>query len=228
MSDVMAEAEAQVEGMKKKFSLQDVLTNKVTYPTDTVDVFLDGESAYRVIILMDEVNYLLGQAAAIEADAGGIVGSPEADALKEQAEEKKTELQSVMDKARKSLIVFTLRGIPSKVWRVLDEKARRKFPVDTSKSEEDQREDNIKRNEWVNIALVKDAIIKAEDADGNVLDSTTFTFDAVEDLYDNIYESEWAKIVEMKDKLTFANAMFDEVTTGDADFTPTSSPAKEM
>lgn len=221
MSDLIKEAQEHVEGMKKTFSLSDVLANKVKYPTDTVEVFLDADAAYHVLNLINEIGELETEAANLEADASSIAGNPDADKVREQIEAKTSDLQAVLDRARESLLTFTLRGIPSKVWRVIDEKARRKFPVDTTRTQDEQREDNIKRNAHVDLLLLKESIVSAVDADGN--DIAEFTFEAVESLYDMLYESEWNKLSEMKDRLTFANTLFDEVTVGDADFTPASS-----
>ena len=222
MSDTIEAAEAHVESMKKNFSLADVLANKVTYPTDTVDIFLDGASAYEVVRLVDTISDKRVEAQNLRTDEDSIAGSPEADALDAESDALEKDLEAVLDKAAKSQLTVTMKGVPSKVWRTVDSLARRKFPIDKNKSHEESMEENIKRNEWQNIELVFNSIVSITDADGN--DISEITHDAVEGLYNNLYESEWRKMVELQNQLTFANSMFDGLAENDADFTLPSSP----
>ena len=224
MSDTIEAAEAHVESMKKNFSLADVLADKVKYPTDTVDIFLDGDAAYKVIQMLERITDLRQEAELASVEAPSIAGSPEAEEANAKADELEKELEKVLEVAKNSMLTVTMSGIPSKVWRVIDAKARREFPDDKGKSQGEIIEQNIRRNEWVNIELVKVAIQDIKDVDGNTVDTGTITRESVEALYDGLYETEWSKLLELKDRLTFANALFDEVTAGDADFTLPSSP----
>lgn len=227
MSDVIEAAEAHVENMKKTFSLEAVLADKVTYPTDTVDIFLDGASAYEVLTLTDEVTTKKQIAELSRAEDGTIAGSPEAEALDAEVAKLEKELQAVLDKASKSMLTLTLRGVPAKVWRVIDEKARREYPPNKHDGQEEAYEKNIRRNEWQTIELVKYATVGIKDAEGNEVDTLTITRESVEGLYDALYETEWRKVVEMANQLTFANALFDDLAENDADFTLPSSPDEE-
>lgn len=233
MTDVVNEV---VEELKnpETFDLGAVLRDKVKYPTRDVQVFLDADLALELLERADEIadksaqaESLRKQADTLDALNGSIIGDEEspalriqADALDKEAEAETAELQELGEKLHESSLTFTLRGVAPKLWRVLDSKWRREIPIRKDADEVEQREDNITRNEKVTIDCIRAATVKITTGTGAV--SGQPTFEQVEHLYETIMESEWFKLKERMEQLTFANALFKEATV-DADFLPQSS-----
>lgn len=128
-----------VEAAQKKgtFSLVDAVKGKAN-PRDSVEVYLDMESAYELAKLNDL-----------------LIGEPDpekADILKAQADE-------LSERILKSKLTFHMRGIDQRETELIEEKSRKDLGEEATDAE--VWEDYL-------CALVAANIVNVEDADGNV------------------------------------------------------------
>lgn len=218
-----------VEDMKsvEKFDLRSALT-KVSYPTQDVTVYLEGHKAHEVNVILDEIADLEAEAEGYTAKAQGtITDAPELEGVQEKITALQEQEKALLAEIKDSALTFTLRGVAPAVWRLVDKEARRKIKPNT-KSEDDQLEAQIERNKYVNIELVAKGTVRIKNAQG-VEDSSALTFDVAEQLYDGLLESEWTKLQDGIQNLTFAQTLFNNVTLQDADFLskPSADPASQ-
>lgn len=230
MTDLTKEAEAIVDEMKapSKFSFADAI-KKTSYPTGMVSVFLNGSDAGRLLELTEEIvdqQHISDTFKA--ASQGGIVDAPE----KEEADARIVELEAERDKLIESIqesrMTFHLRGVAPAQWRLIDKKWRKeiKAPSRNAYSNDAEGDElynadvldaNILRNNKINYEMISAATIKIVDANGNE-DNSAFTMAAVENAHEVLLESEFMKIKDKVDVLTFANNLFAGATERDADF----------
>ena len=210
---------------EKKFDLSAVIKKNVNYPTDEVTVFLNGEAAYNVTKASEEAADL-----EILVDAsteGGTIadGEPDADLVAE-LEAKKAEVEAHLKEAIESSLTFTLKGVPPKLVRVLEQRYEREFSP-KKHTERDPQELLVEKNIHTNVAEVHAAVVKIEDHTGTEADLSEFGLGSMQETYESVLYTEWMKLLQMTQNLTFANTIFDDVMSKDADFLRPSSPGLE-
>lgn len=207
-----------VEDMKSaaKFDLRSALT-KVSYPTQDVTVYLEGHKAHEVNVILDEIADLEAEAEGLSAKAQGtITDAPELEGVQAKIAELHEREKALLAEIQESALTFTLRGVAPAVWRLIDKEARRKIKPNT-KSEDDQFEAQIERNQYVNIELVAKGTVRIVNSEG-VGDSSALTHEVAEQLFEGLLEPEWMKLQEAIQNLTFAHTLFQNVAMQDADF----------
>ena len=193
-------------------------------------VYTDGEAAYEVERLQHEI--LVAEDAAHRLSAAGHGGIVDADGF-EEAEAKVAELKAEQEKAVAKALhdgkhTFHLRGVPDKVLRVIEKKAlnvyppvsRGTFPEGQDGDDAFERESLIRNRDRAALMTrmeVAHSIIKVEDSEGRV-DTRVWSADDVEVIQDNLYQTEWAKIVLTQRKLTNGQNIFAATIERDADF----------
>lgn len=186
--ELVKEAQSQ-----KVFNLADAIKGRA-YPTTSVRIFLDDESALK----LSEVNQKLNRGPSEEEIAK----------LTKQAEElSKNIIQSAL--------VFEMRGIGQAAIDAISQKLNTKYkigPTEVGTNNSDWLRDYI-------TTLVAMNIVSVTDANGAV-DSSDFDFDKADELRKALAPSEWAKLVAGMQKLTLAGGYFDQLT--DAGFLPKS------
>lgn len=186
--ELVKEAQSQ-----KVFNLADAIKGRA-YPTTSVRVFLDDESALK----LSEVNQKLNRNPSEE----------ELKKLTKQAEE-------LSMKIIQSALVFKMRGIGQAAIDAISDKLNAKYkiaPNDVGTNNSDWLRDYI-------TTLVGMNIVSVTNADGAV-DSSDFDYDKADELRKALSQSEWAKLVAAMQKLTLAGGYFDQLT--DAGFLPKS------
>lgn len=215
--------EAIVEDLKsvEKFDLRSAL-QKTSYPTDDVTVYLDGHKAHELNLVLDEIDELEGKALSLSAAvSGGIVDDPEKEAVDEQIAALKERELELLKEIRDSALTFTIRGVAPTQWRILDKEARRKIKP-ASKSEDDQFEAQLDRNEYVNVGLLALGCVKITNAAGQS-DTSALKREDAQTLFDSLIEPEFVKLKNAVENLTFAHTLFQNVAMQDADFLSKSS-----
>ena len=218
MSEELVEAAtAKVEELKaeENFDLADVLKG-ASYPTDEVSIFLNGEKAHELNMVLDEISELSRQALQYTAgNNGGMADSPEKEELDEQIEELELRQKELIAEVVGSRLTFTVRGAAPEQWKLIIKKWTRK-----SKKAEDI-EDEEERIEWandkINSELLAKTTVKIVDAKGRVQKSAV-TVESIEKLQGTVLQSEFAKLLDAANALTFANGLFHNAIASDADF----------
>lgn len=219
----MTTAEALVEDLKApgKFDLRSALT-KTSYPTDEVTIYLDGDATHERNLVLDMIEELQEKSEGLSAAKnGGIADDPEKATVDELIVNLEARAEELLEQVRSSALKFTLRGVAPSQWRIVDKEARRKIKANT-KSEEDQLEAQLERNEYVQVELLTKATVKITDAAGNE-DTSALKREDAQTLFDTLLESEWIKLKNGYENITFAHALFNNVVLQDADFLSKSS-----
>jgi hypothetical protein len=215
--------EAIVEDLKseKKFDLRSALS-KVSYPTEDVTVYLDGHKAHELNVILDKIADLEHKAQGLTAQAqGSMVDDPEKEGVDAEIADLKVQEAALIKEISASALTFTMRGVAPAVWRLIDKEARRKIKPNT-KSEEDQYEAQLERNQYVNNELIAKGTVKITNAEG-VEDNSAVTAETAEALFDVLLETEFMKLKSAIENLTFAHTLFQNVALQDADFLSKSS-----
>lgn len=218
-----AAPEELVEDLKsvEKFDLRSALS-KTSYPTEDVTVYLDGHKAHELNLLLDEIDTLEGKSLTLTAAvSGGITDDPEKEDVDAEIAELKAQEVELLQEIRDSALTFTLRGVAPTQWRMADKKARRTIKAE-SKSDEDQYEAQLARNEWVHIELLSLATVKITNAAGQS-DNSRLSHETAQQLFDGLIEPEFMKLKGAVENLTFAHTLFNNVAMQDADFLSKSS-----
>lgn len=201
------------------FDLGAVLSKAVKYPKGKVKVYVDGELAQEVLDAADAIAEKHIRLTELINEQGGTVGeSEDVTALEAEIEANTDELQRIAAPLDETALTFHLRGLAPKQWRMIDKVWRQKIRSEKNASDAEKLEDNITRNEKINVEIVSAAIEKVELADGTIHEGHP-PFEQIEQMYNTILESEWQKLHEKAQQLTFANSLFD-ATAQDADFLP--------
>lgn len=169
----------------KVFSLADAIKGRA-YPKKDVVIYLDDETALRLVEINDLINVSLDE---------------------EEVKTLEAEAQLLSEKIKESALVFSMRGVSqATIERVLED-CNKKHNIGKD-------EDPLGNANWFKdyvTLLVAENIEQVADGSGNV-DSEKFTFDKVEELRKNIPSNEWAKLVEAMQKLTLAGGYFEQLT----------------
>lgn len=210
-------AKAKVEELKSEesFDLADVL-KEASYPTDEVSIFLNGEKAHELNMVLAEISEKSREALQYTAgNNGGMADSPEKEELDEQLEELELRQRELIEAVLKSRLTFTVRGAAPEQWKLIIKKWTRK-----SKKAEDI-EDEQERIDWANdqidAELLSKTIVKIVDANGKVQRSG-ISHEKIEKLRGTVLQSEFAKLQETANTMTFANGLFHNAIASDADF----------
>lgn len=214
-----------VEEMKSpgKFDLGNAL-KKASYPVDDVTIFLDGEKAHELNINYDKVAELGFEAAGYSAsNTGSITDAPEKEAIDAQIAELEEDQKRILGEIGASALTFRVRGVAPEQWRLIIAKwqreMRKQFDILTQ-----EEEAATWANAKIDTELVSKAIVKITDADGNE-DAGAIKHETAENLRGTVLESEWSKLLNAANSLTFANGLFNQVIAQDADFLSKRSPA---
>ena len=186
--ELVKEAQSQ-----KVFNLADAIKGRA-YPTTSVRVFLDDESALK----LSEINSKMNRTTDEEELAK----------LTKQAEE-------LSKKIIDSALVFEMRGIGQAAIDAISEKLNAKYkigPNEIGTNNSDWLRDYITTLVGMNIV----SVTNAEDA----IDKEDFGFEKADELRKALTAGEWAKLVAGMQKLTLAGGYFDQLT--DAGFLPKS------
>lgn len=227
MTDFEKDVPETIEKLKEKKSLDlgVLIQNTVSYPKGETTIFLDGLKAQEALDLSVEIAEDEARIAE-EIDENGTIAGPEGLAeQREDVREKTAHLQELLNDLEAGALTFHLRGLAPKLWRTIDKVWRNKMKADKDADDFARREIDMARNEKVNIDMVRNAITSIVDAEGNEYEGTP-PFEQIEALYDNVLETEWYKLKELSDQLTFANELFG-AASGDADFLRQSSLGEE-
>lgn len=209
-----------------KFDLRSALA-KTSYPTDDVTIYVDGNRTHERNLVLDMIEELGHKSTGLSAaNNGGMTDDPEKEAVDATIKSLEERAEELLEEVRQSALTFKLRGVAPSQWRLIDKEARRKIKPNT-KSEDDAFEAQLERNEYVNIELIAKGTVKITDAQGNE-DNSALTKEDSQTLFDNLLETEWAKLKDAIENLTFAHTLFQNVAMQDADFLSKSSadPAK--
>lgn len=169
----------------KVFNLVDAIKNRA-YPTKDVTIYLDDDSAMRLVEINDQMNR-----------------TKEPEDLEELQKEADKLAEAVMDSA----LTFHLRGVGQDAIDAITESLDAKYDIgknDVGTNNPDWLRDYI-------TTLVSMNIRSVTNADGAV-DTTEFTFERAEELRKIIAPTEWAKLVGMMQRLTLAGGYFDQLT----------------
>lgn len=208
LNEALENANEANEEMKSSNSLTDILNKKVKYAERTVVSYLDYDSAIRAFELQEEINMLTND---INTPKSQTYRSITDDSGQEQIDERDKlvqELADLNDTIQESRAEWLVRGIPPKVWKVIDSSARRKFPLAKEADDNTKLEVQLKRNDWVNQETTRQGIIKVTFADGTEI--TDITVEDMQMIFDEIPVEVTMSIKEKIDELTYANRTFHE------------------
>ena len=180
--------EAQKKG---KFSLADAIKGRA-YPEKSVDIYIDGGSAFELADITDKLK---------EADPT----SAEYEELNKRAEE-------LSKKIVDSKLTFHMRGVGQGVVEKITNEANKRFGADNDTNEP----------EWIKYylcALIAENVVRISDSEGNE-DDSKFTAEDIMDLRDAVPVDSWEILIDTMQKLTLASSYFDAAT--DAGFLPKS------
>jgi hypothetical protein len=169
----------------KVFNLADAIKGRA-YPRKEVVIYLDEETALRILEINDLMNQSLDEEEVAKLDA---------------------EAHALSAKVKESALVFSMRGVSqATIERVLED-CNKKHGVAKG-------EDPLSNSDWFKdyvTILVAENIEHVADGAGNI-DTEKFTYDRIEELRQNIPSNEWAKLVEAMQKLTLAGGYFEQLT----------------
>jgi hypothetical protein len=243
---VSTSVEQHIENLKSPatFNAREAVNN-ATYPTDSIGVYSDAAVAHRVNVAAHEAALARNVAqnafaAAVQraAENASVESDPEAEAagdptfkkLDAEAKELEAEVAELLPGLEASKLTFHLRGLAPAQWRLIHRKSakeikapvRKHFEKGEDGDEEFQAEEverNILRNAWINDSCIASSIVKVVNADGEE-DTSTWSVDDVANLSALYLESEYAKLKNLMEQLTFANTLFQWAIEQDADFLP--------
>ena len=221
--DLAKELHDNPEGFDAKAHLQGA-----SHARETVTIYTDAEAGWRIAQLEDLIAKAKARAERANEDDTGITGSPEYDEAMAEVADLEEQMEKAVEKALASKMVFTVRGVPFKQLELIDKQGRRRvrpparknYPQGEDGEEEydlEVLERNIERNNWVNYEMIAKSIVKVVDAQGRE-DTSAWTWEHVENLRANVYESEFWRIKQTVETVTNAQRLFSGVIERDPDF----------
>jgi hypothetical protein len=153
-------------------------------------------------------------------------GYADADAAASELEAKVPGLLAAL---QDTVLTFHLRGLAPAQWRLIHKKwrkeikppARKNFPMTEDGEEEyelEVHERNIERNDSVNHDTIASAITLVVRKHDGAEDTNVWKVADVKHIFDTYLESEYDKIKNLVQQLTFANNLFHIAVEQDADF----------
>lgn len=241
MSTDIDPAEAIAEELKAPatFDARAAVTG-ATYPVDSIEVYSNAEVGHKVNIAANEAAAARFLAETIKEafeknpqrtieeapeDAPGYAeADKEAAALEAKVAKLVAELQD-------TVLEFHLRGLAPAQWRLIDAKwrkaikppARKNYPQTEDGEEEFELatyERNLARLAEVTNDMIASAIVKVVRKHDGAEDTSVWKADDVKVINDTYFESEFQKIKNLVEQLTFANNLFQIAVEQDADFLP--------
>lgn len=166
------------------------------------------------------------EAEAYEGDGTEAPDYAKADADAKALEEKVPPLLAAL---QSTVLTFHLRGLAPAQWRLIHKKwrkeirppARKNFHNDEDGEEAYElavHERNIERNDSVNLDTIASAITKVVRKVDGAEDTSVWTVDDVRHIFETYLESEFDKLKNLTQQLTFANNLFQIAVEQDADF----------
>lgn len=219
MSVDTAEVNAVVEEMKadETFDLVEAL-NEVTYPTGKVKVYLDANGAEELNEVLAEISELSREALKYSAEAqGSMVDAPEKETIDAEIAVLQEREKVLIEKVSGSALTFTMRGVAPELWRILVKEVKRKNKPASNASESEREEAQEVMLEKLDDELVSKAIIRVTNSKG-ATDERAFKVETVAALRGKLLQTEWERVLDKANTLTFANAVFHNVKAADADF----------
>lgn len=231
---------------EKTFDARKAVTG-ATYPQDSIDVYSDAELAHELNIAAQEAaaarfladtikdRFIKAQqakpAGSIEDEpyAGDGTEAPGWAEADDDARYLESEVAARVDALRQSVLTFHVRGLAPAQWRLIHKKwrketkppARKNFPNTEDGEEEFElvtHERNIERNDSVNHDTIASAITKVVRKHDGAEDTHVWKVEEVKEIFDYYLESEYDKIKNLVQQLTFANNLFSIAVEQDADF----------
>ena len=169
----------------KVFNLSDAIKGR-SYPTTSVRIYLDDESALKLVDLNKEMSR-----------------TPDPEEFAKLEEQAQVLAKKVMD----SSLEFTMRGVGQAAIEAVNDKLVAKLGIEKGK---DATSNPEYLKEYIT-TLVGMNIVSVQDANGAV-DETPFDYDKAEELRSFLPVAEWNKLVSAMQKLTLAGGYFDQLT----------------
>lgn len=232
---------------EKTFDARKAITG-ATYAKDSIDVYSDAELAHELNVaandaakarfLADSIRegWIKKQKEAADTESveaepyeGDGTEAPDYADADEQAKFEEHKVAELVAKLRDSVLTFHLRGLARKQWELIDAKqrkairppARKNYP-NTEDGEEEYElavhERNIERNNAVTCDMIASAITKVVRKVDGAEDTSVWKQEDVANLRGSYLESEFNKIKNLVEQLTFANNLFHIAVEQDADF----------
>lgn len=176
----------------ESFSIVDAITG-TSRPEDTVRVYTDRQAAQDLLRMNAEMEEIANR-----QERGKEIDLEYYEALEDQA-------QQLREKLLESSYVFTLRGLSRDEWE-----------VDRNRLRDSDLSDMQVGHEYTILVFAR-SLVKVEDSKGRV-DEREFTVSEAEVIYNMLPPSEWERVNEAIQQLTFASAYFDQAV--DAGFLP--------
>lgn len=169
---------------KKVFNLSDAIKGRA-YPQKDVTIYLDDETALKLVELNDEMSYTT-----------------------DPVELKKLEAKAAKlnESIKSSAVTFKMRGVSQDAIELVLKQMNEKYKVKGSAGTENP--------DWMRdyiTSLVALNIVSVMDASG-LEDTSSFDFEKAEEIRKNVPAVEWGKLVEMMQKLTLAGGYFEQLT----------------
>lgn len=198
MSDIVEQVEKAVES----FDLTEFVTSTTAVPQDTVTVYTDVQGAYEIDQLKRE-----HEAAVLTADKDkkapkGITDEP--DPIIEDFEER---VEAILERIKGTALTLHMRAVNEPERRVIIKGVYKDIKSDKNMTEEERGEAEVRREEESLLRWYAASVTKIERADGAVIDKVGV--DHLRTLRDALYDSEWAKIGQMFEQLSFASHLVD-------------------
>lgn len=244
-----AELIAEELKSEKTFNARDAVTG-ATYPEDSIDVYSDAKLGHAVNIaahdaaaarfLADSIKHayvkaqseLAAESRTVEDDLPVVSDGTDAPGYAEadkEASELEAKVAELLDKLRKSVLTFHLRGLAPEQWRLIHAKwrkeikepARKNFDRDEDGEEEFQRvvlERSILRVAAVEEDCIASSIVKVVRKLDGAVDTSVWKQQDVKHINDTYMESEFEKLKNMSAQLTFANNIFKIAVEQDENF----------
>lgn len=196
---------------------------------EDVTVFTDAATAWELAKVEAELAKAEELVESLSAGTNmGITHSEGHDEAEAEVEALKARELELTEKAIASKMTFSLRGLSRKQVALIDKKHRkaikpaaRKNYADDMDGEEEYNladfERNRERNEQIAYDLVASSIYKVTDSEGTE-DTNVWSLDDAEALAANLYDSEWYRIYNKVQELTFSEHVFRATVERDADF----------
>lgn len=196
------------EEMKTSNSLTDILNKKVKYAVRDVETYLDYDAALEAFEIQIEIERLNLEIKTLQSQTyKSITESPGEEEIA-QRDKLVEHLVELNDDIQDSKAVWTVRGVPPKVWRAMDSKARREFPLAKEADDHTKIDVQLKRNAYVNKEMVRHGVIRVTFADGSEI--TNISKEDANNFFDDYPEDIAMAVKEKIDELTFANRDFHE------------------
>jgi hypothetical protein len=217
LSEVNVEAKVEELKSEESFDLASALKG-TSYPTDDVTIFIDGEAAHELNMVLAEITELGYESAKHTAgENGSIADSPEKEEIDKQIAELEEQQKELIAKVLESALTFKLRGVAPKAWKLIIKSWQRKSKAHAKEEGLDEEERIDWANEKINAELIAKATVSITNAEG-ATQKGGVKVETVEELQGSVLQSEFAKLLDAANNLTFANGLFSNAIAADADF----------